>query len=129
MTQSEGEAGWGWVGLELQKTPKTHPHLDPLPEGEEIMACKDAGKQSLFCISNFGIRVIWKQWKRSYTRAKNLMHRGMERDRALKSAGNGRGAWWNSGASHMNEAFPKKFFDGLGLASLLQQLKLIQCTT
>ena len=73
--------------------------------------------------------ILWKQWKRSYTRAKNLMHRGMEKNRALKSAGNGRGAWWNSRASHMNEAFPNKFFDELGLVSLLQQLKLIQCTT
>ena len=73
--------------------------------------------------------ILWRQWKRFYTRAKNLMHRGMEKNRALKSAGNGRGAWWNSGASHMNEAFPKKFFDELGLVSLLQQLKLIQSTT
>lgn len=73
--------------------------------------------------------IQWKQWKRPYTRAKNLMRRGMEKNRALKSAMNGRGAWWNSGASHMNEAYPKKFFDKLGLVSLLQQLKLIQCTT
>ena len=29
-----------------------------------------------------------------------------------------RGAWWNSGASHMNEAFPKRFFDSIGLVSL-----------
>lgn len=73
--------------------------------------------------------ILWRQWKRSYTRAKNLMRRGLENCRALKSAGNGRGAWWNSGASHMNEAYPKKFFDELGLVSLLQQLKLVQCAT
>jgi len=35
------------------------------------------------------------------------------------SAANQRGAWWNSGASHMNEAFSKHFFDSIGLVSLL----------
>jgi len=66
-----------------------------------------------------GIR--WRQWKRVYTRAKNLMRRGLTRDRALKSAMNGRGAWWNSGASHMNQAFPKSYFDRLELVSLLER--------
>lgn len=73
--------------------------------------------------------ILWRQWKRSYTRAKNLMKRGLAEERAWKSATNGRGPWWNSGASHMNEAFPKKFFDNLGLVSLLNQLRRIQCTS
>ena len=63
--------------------------------------------------------IFWRQWKRTYTRAKNLMARGLPRDRALKSAMNGRGPWWNSGASHMNHAFPKSFFDRLGMFSFL----------
>ena len=41
-------------------------------------------------------------------------------DRARKSAYNGRGPWWNSGASHMNQALPNSFFTGLGLVSLRQ---------
>lgn len=65
--------------------------------------------------------ILWQQWKRVYTRAKNLMKRGLTEARAWTSATNGRGAWWNSGASHMNEAFPKSYFDGLGLVSLLTQ--------
>ena len=65
--------------------------------------------------------VIWRQWKRVFARAKGLMRRGLERDRALKSAMNGRGPWWNAGASHMNEAFPKSYFDRCGLLSLLNQ--------
>src|SRR5215467_1558621 len=65
--------------------------------------------------------VIWRQWKRTFARAKGLMKRGLERERALKSAMNGRGSWWNSGASHMNEAFPKTYFDRCGLVSLLDQ--------
>ena len=71
--------------------------------------------------------ILWRQWKRVYTRARNLMQRGMNKDRALKSAMNGRGPWWNSGASHMNEAFPKKYFDKLGLVSLLDHYRKLQC--
>jgi len=41
--------------------------------------------------------VIWRQWKRTWPRVKGLMKRGLERDRALKSATNGRGPWWNAG--------------------------------
>jgi len=66
--------------------------------------------------------LLWRQWKRPYTRAKNLMKRGLNEARAWQSATNGRGPWWNAGASHMNQAFPKKFFDSLGLVSLLDQL-------
>lgn len=73
--------------------------------------------------------ILWRQWKRTYTRAKNLMKHGLDKDRALKSAMNGRGPWWNSGASHMNQCFPKRFFDRLGLVSLLYQLRKLQCTS
>jgi RNA-directed DNA polymerase len=70
--------------------------------------------------------ILWRQWKRTYTRGKNLMKYGLDKDRALKSAMNGRGPWWNSGASHMNQCFPKSFFDRLGLVSLLNQLRKLQ---
>jgi RNA-directed DNA polymerase len=72
---------------------------------------------------------LWRQWKRSPARAKNLMKRGIAEARAWQSATNGRGPWWNSGASHMNEAYPKKFFDELGLVSLLDCLRNIQCSS
>ena len=65
--------------------------------------------------------VIWRQWKKPNTRRKNLIKQGLAPERAWKSSVNGRGAWWNSGASHMNEAFPKRFFDRLGLVSLLDK--------
>jgi RNA-directed DNA polymerase len=65
--------------------------------------------------------ILWRQWKRTYTRAKNLMKRGLCEVDAWKSATNGRGPWWNAGASHMNLAFPKKYFDRLGLVSLLNR--------
>lgn len=65
--------------------------------------------------------IMWRQWKRVYRRAKRLMQHGIAESRAWQSATNGRGPWWNSGASHMNEAFPQSFFARLGLPSLLQE--------
>ena len=66
-------------------------------------------------------QMLWRQWKRSRTRATRLMQRGLAKQRACKSAANGRGSWWNSGASHMNEAFSKRYFDHMELVSLLNQ--------
>jgi len=73
--------------------------------------------------------IIWRQWKRAYARAKGLMQRGLGEKRAWESATNSRGPWWNSGASHMNQAFPKKFFDRLGLVSLLDSVLKFQCNS
>jgi len=66
-------------------------------------------------------KILWQQWKRPVTRAKRLMRLGLSEVRAWKSATNGHGPWWNSGASHLNQALPMKFFDRLGLASLMAQ--------
>lgn len=71
--------------------------------------------------------ILWRQWKRADTRAKNLMKAGLKEERAWRSACNQRGPWWNSGASHMNQAFPKSFFDRLGLVSLLDTMRRLQC--
>ena len=71
--------------------------------------------------------ILWKQAKRSYTRAKMLMRRGLSKERAWRSAQNGRGPWWNAGASHMNEAFPRKYFETLGLVSLRYEHLRLQC--
>jgi RNA-directed DNA polymerase len=68
--------------------------------------------------------MLWRQWKRPGTRFARLRARGLDETRAWKSASNGRGSWWNSGASHMNEAFPKRFFDRMGLFSLLTTVRL-----
>ena len=62
--------------------------------------------------------ILWRQMKRPRMRAKRLIQRGLEEARAWKSAYNGRGPWWNSGASHMNQAFPVKYFRELGLVEL-----------
>jgi RNA-directed DNA polymerase len=73
--------------------------------------------------------VLWRQWKRVHTRARMLMKNGLTEERAWRSAGNQRGPWFNAGASHMNAAFPKSWFDSLGLVSLLDTVRRLQRVT
>jgi RNA-directed DNA polymerase len=70
--------------------------------------------------------VLWRHWKRPATRNRELRKRGLTPLRAWQSASNGRGAWWNAGSSHMNAACPKRYFDELGLVSLLDTLQRFQ---
>lgn len=70
--------------------------------------------------------LLWRQWKRVYTRARNLMKAGLDKVRAWQSATNGHGPWWNGGASHMNHAYPKSWFDHMGLVSLLDTQRSFQ---
>ena len=63
--------------------------------------------------------IIWRQWKRRWTRRRELMKRGLSEETAVRSAFNNRGPWWNAGASHMNRAFPIRWFKQKGLISLL----------
>ena len=74
-------------------------------------------------------KILWRQWKRMWTRTKRLMQLGIAHERAIQSAQNGRGAWWNAGASHMNQALPKKRFDRLGLVSLVDYNHQLICLT
>lgn len=70
--------------------------------------------------------LLWRQWKRPYTRAKKLMQAGLSEERAWSSACNQRGAWWNSGASHMNQAIKVGMLRRAGLLSLLEQHRQFQ---
>ena len=73
--------------------------------------------------------LLWRQWKRPRTRAKELRKRGLDRDRAKISAYNGRGPWWNAGARHMNQVVPISTFSQMGLVSLLHQhRRLASCS-
>lgn len=63
--------------------------------------------------------LLWRQWKRRYTRARKLRALGLDAERARLSANNGQGPWWNAGASHMNHALPTRYFTRKGLVSLL----------
>ena len=51
------------------------------------------------------------------------IRRGIEPDRTEVSAVNGFGPWRSANVSNMKQAFPKRSFDGIGLAAL-SDLKL-----
>lgn len=70
--------------------------------------------------------ILWRQWKRPWTRAKRLMQRGLAKAHALRSAYNGRGPWWNAGASHMHLAFPASYFSKAGLVGYMNQFHCFQ---
>ncbi len=65
--------------------------------------------------------IMWRQWKRRWTRRNKLIAAGLTEQRAVESAFNDRGPWWNSGASHMNHAFPRHYFQKLELVSLFDR--------
>ncbi|OGX11157.1 MAG: hypothetical protein A2351_03135 [Omnitrophica bacterium RIFOXYB12_FULL_50_7] len=68
--------------------------------------------------------ILWRQMKRVGTRGTRLVKRGLQEARAWISATNGRGPWWNAGASHMNEAYPLSYFNKLGLVNLTTKLAI-----
>lgn len=55
-------------------------------------------------------RQQWRQSKRRRTRKKERMRQGLKESRAAETASNGRGLWWNAGASPMNEALSLGWF-------------------
>jgi RNA-directed DNA polymerase len=65
--------------------------------------------------------ILWRQWKRWKTRIMELRRRGVEVVRAVYSAMNGHGPWWNAGASHMNHAIPTRWLHQQGLLSLTEE--------
>lgn len=71
--------------------------------------------------------LLWRQAKMRQRRTAMLRQRGLPEARAWHSGHNGQGPWWNSGASHMNHAYPKAFFDRLGLVSMLDTSRRLQC--
>ena len=64
-------------------------------------------------------QILWLQWKRSFTRAKNLMRLGLSEKRAWNTAQNGRGSWWNAGSQYLNQALSVRLFTRIGLISLV----------
>ena len=67
-------------------------------------------------------KIKWRQWKRPWTRMQELIRQGISKQKAVQSAFNQRGPWWNAGASHMNLAFPIIYFAKLGLVNLTHAL-------
>jgi RNA-directed DNA polymerase len=73
--------------------------------------------------------ILWRQWKRHRTQFKELCRRGLDHERAQRSAWNGRGPWYNAGASHMNHAVPTSELRGLGLISLMEEHRRFACSS
>lgn len=73
--------------------------------------------------------IVWRQWTRPKTRLRELRKRGIDEQRAAASAYNGRGPWWNARSSHMHQAVPSKIFHRMGLVSLSQEHRRLQCQT
>ena len=73
--------------------------------------------------------IVWRQWKRPHTRLRELRRHGLDVARARVSAFNGRGPWWNAGASHMHAAVPTAALRQLGLLSLLEEYQRLTCAS
>jgi RNA-directed DNA polymerase len=70
--------------------------------------------------------ILWRQWKRRWTRFQELTRRGIGTERAWISVSNGHGPWWNAGASHMHQAVPISAFRRMGLLSFSEVYSRLQ---
>jgi RNA-directed DNA polymerase len=58
---------------------------------------------------------IWKKWKTFKRRRRGLMERGIAEAPASQTAARSRGCWSTSDVPPLRQAFPKAYFDTLGL--------------
>lgn len=72
---------------------------------------------------------IWRQWRQPPTRVRNLLRLGLSEERARKSAFNGRGPWWNSGAQHTNHALPMKLWETARAGPILDTINRLSRLT
>lgn len=110
--------------------PHTIETLNPVLQGWGNYFRLTQGKRALEDLDGWVRRrlrcLLWRHAKHRRSRTTMLRRQGLSEDRAWRSAHNGQGPWWNAGASHMNEAFPKRFFDKQGLVSLLDTQRRLQ---
>jgi len=65
--------------------------------------------------------ILWRQWKRSHTRAKNLIKLGFSSDAAWRFVRKYRGPWATAGTFNLHRLLTNSYFDNLGLFSLQEQ--------
>jgi len=70
--------------------------------------------------------ILWRQWKRSYTRAKNLIKLGLSANSAWRYVRRQRGPWASVGTNVMHRILDNTYFDNLGFLSLLNQYGKLQ---
>lgn len=74
-------------------------------------------------------QILWVQWKRSFTRARNLMRLGLSEVSAWTTAQCGRGSWWCAGSQYLHRALPTRSFTRLGLLSLVSYYRHLRLFT
>jgi RNA-directed DNA polymerase len=73
--------------------------------------------------------ILWRQWKRNKTRAKNLIKLGFSSDAAWRFVRIERGPWATAGTFNMHRLLRNSYFDNLGLLSLQEQYLRLQRVT
>jgi RNA-directed DNA polymerase len=71
--------------------------------------------------------LLWRQWKRPYTRERRLCALGIDAESAWRLAWCGRGPWHSAGNRVLNRALPTRYFTHMGLLSLLDTQQHLQC--
>lgn len=66
-------------------------------------------------------KIIWEQLKKPRTREKALIKHGVSKGEARNTAGSRKGAWRSARTKAMQLAYPNKYFEDMGLVSLLQE--------
>ncbi len=115
--QNQGSCGIDGMSVEELK-PYMNKHWTKIKEGFSLSEVRGFTKDLDGWIRRHLRKIMWRQMKRNWKRRGALISRGLSENRAVISSFNQRGAWWNSGASHMNEAYPRSYFEAIGLASL-----------
>ncbi len=65
--------------------------------------------------------ILWRQWKRNHTRARNLIKLGFSRNAAWRFVRIQRGPWATAGTFNLHRLLKNSYFDSLGLLSLQEQ--------
>ena len=73
--------------------------------------------------------ILWRQWKRTYTRAKNLIKLGLSDDATWRFVKVHRGPWATAGTNIMHRVLRNSYFENLGLLSLQKQYLRLQRVT
>jgi group II intron reverse transcriptase/maturase len=73
--------------------------------------------------------ILWRQWKRNMTRAKNLIKLGLSGDAAWRFVRIQRGPWASAGTNIMHRVLKNSYFERLGLFSLQEQYLRLQRVT
>lgn len=70
--------------------------------------------------------ILWRQWKRNMTRAKNLIKLGFSDEAVWRFVRIYRGTWATAGTFNMHRLLKNSYFDSLGLVSLQSQYQRLQ---